>query len=242
MTLQDIVAKLADCPASEVVPGFSLERPGLQGSMRKSVLVASIRRHLDVECMEAARATTFAELEDLLRRAGAPGQDSRPAGPERALARDVGRSVIQAALRCGIDIETCDMFPATDDYAGHEFYKGAFTPDEIAYCARQSHPRTHFAARWCAKESLKKCDPGFLMEKMSAIEVVRDDAGSLSLRHHAPGGTRSLPHAVSVTHTDTMAAAVVVGGYAAWVIRYWPAALAAVLLASGLALWLTARH
>ena len=62
-------------------------------------------------------------------------------------------------LACGIDIERVDAMPVTDDYWEHEFYKESFSKDEIAYCLLQENPRMHFAARWCAKEALVKCDP-----------------------------------------------------------------------------------
>jgi phosphopantetheinyl transferase (holo-ACP synthase) len=68
----------------------------------------------------------------------------------------------------------------------------------------------HFAARWCAKEALVKCDPAFKGQSFSTVEVVRNESGELSLAHHANGAATTSPHAVSISHTETMAAAVVV--------------------------------
>ena len=81
-------------------------------------------------------------------------------------------------LACGIDIERVDAMPVTDDYWEHEFYKESFSKDEIAYCLLQENPRMHFAARWCAKEALVKCDPPskanrFLQWKSFAISRER---------------------------------------------------------------------
>ena len=74
----------------------------------------------------------------------------------------------------------------------------------------------HFAARWCAKEALRKCDPGFATADHTAIELVGDENGSIFLRHRSgDGGAVRLPHAVSVTHTAEMAAATVVVGWGA---------------------------
>ena len=45
----------------------------------------------------------------------------------------------------------------------------------------------HFAARWCAKEALVKCDPAFKGQPFSTMEVVRNESGEVSLAHHANG-------------------------------------------------------
>ncbi|MBI4679206.1 MAG: 4'-phosphopantetheinyl transferase superfamily protein [Elusimicrobia bacterium] len=223
--LREIVASLAGCPPSEVDAGFSLERQGLQGSMRRSVLIASIRRRLGVECMEAAHAKTFGELEAMVGRGPGLDPSARPSGPAplaqvRAMSEELKAGGLLSFLRCGIDIESVEMLPETNDYLAHEFYRDSFTEEEIGYCARQAHPRVHFAARWCVKEALKKCDARFMAEKMSRLEVVRADSGRLRLRHHGPTGARDLPHSVSASHSGTVAAAVVVAGPAAWVMRW----------------------
>ncbi len=74
----------------------------------------------------------------------------------------------------------------------------------------QPSPRPHFAARWSAKEALRKCDRAFLAVPLDAVEVARDDDGSPSLRHRAGDGWRPLPHALSLSHTHDAAVAVVV--------------------------------
>jgi len=109
-----------------------------------------------------------------------------------------------------LDIENIADLPEAPDYREHEFYQTMFTSEEIAYCIAQENPRMHFAARWCAKEALVKCDPAFRAEKLSSIEVVRQDTGAVFLRHHASGTARKLAHGVSLTHTNSIAAACVV--------------------------------
>jgi hypothetical protein len=68
----------------------------------------------------------------------------------------------------------------------------------------------HFAARWCAKEALKKCDRAFLAIEGKDVEVVNDEAGAPHLVHLANGSPRRLPHAVSLSHTTHAAVAMVV--------------------------------
>ncbi|MBI5623846.1 MAG: 4'-phosphopantetheinyl transferase superfamily protein [Elusimicrobia bacterium] len=232
MDLAGIVAKLAECSPAEVGPDFSLDRPGLQGSMRRSVLIASIRKHLGVDCMAAVHARTFGELSALVSGGSGAGE---PSPSLRAVPEELRKAGSLSFLRCGIDIESVEMLPKAEDYAAHPFYHDNFTADEIAYCGRQPDPRPHFAARWCAKEALKKSEPSLMAEPMSSLEVVRTDSGALFLRRRGKGGSKDLPHSVSVSHTESVAAAVVVAGPAAWVMRWsW------LLLVLGLAAGVTA--
>jgi phosphopantetheine--protein transferase-like protein len=103
-----------------------------------------------------------------------------------------------------------DHLPPSADCWEDPFYRDHFAAAEIAYCQVQETPAVHFAARWCAKEALKKCDGAFLPTAMKDIEVVADGTGSPFLVHHAGGVTRRLPHAVSLSHTTHAAVAVVV--------------------------------
>jgi phosphopantetheine--protein transferase-like protein len=117
---------------------------------------------------------------------------------------------VTGEVRCGIDIEMISELPEAADYREHKFYRDSFTPEEIAYCLLQENPRLHFTARWCAKEALFKCDPAFRKEKMTDVEVARSEQGDVFLRHRVNGSNFTLPHSVSLSHTNALAAAVVV--------------------------------
>jgi phosphopantetheine--protein transferase-like protein len=111
-------------------------------------------------------------------------------------------------------MEMVDALPVESDYWKGEFYATHFTPAEIAYCLTKPEPRQHFAARWCAKEALKKCDARFASSDFIAIEVVIGPAGKPALRAKAGPNWIDLPHAASLTHTPLVAAAVVVSANA----------------------------
>jgi phosphopantetheine--protein transferase-like protein len=113
-------------------------------------------------------------------------------------------------VSCGIDIELTENLPLTTDYWEEDFYKTHFTPAEIAYCLTKENPLVHFAARWCAKEALRKSDSAYLSEQMSNIEVSIDASGAPSLRHYANGKATTLDVAVSISHTPAAAAAMVI--------------------------------
>lgn len=210
--LRQIVAQLAGLNPDAIGADFSLRFRGLQSSVRRAALAAAIRRRLGSDCPQAYSAATFAELE-----AAVEGNDARPTHTAAAQEpiqspRISFRSGLDGldGLACGIDIEMVAALPVTDNYWEHDFYRDAFAKDEIAYCLLQENPRMHFAARWCAKEALVKCDPIFKVVPFSAVEVIRNEFGNVSLAHCTNGTRETLPVAVSITHTDTVAAAVVV--------------------------------
>ena len=200
--LRKIVAQLAGLKPEAIHSDFSLRSRGLQSSVRRAALAAAIRRYLGVSVPEIYSVVSFHELVAAVLKGGTEAI-TKPASALFGL-----RGVDD--LACGIDIERVDALPVTDDYWEHEFYKENFSKDEIAYCLLQENPRMHFAARWCAKEALVKCDPAYKGQPFSTLEVVRAASGEVSLAHHANGTSTTPPLAVSISHTETMAAAVVV--------------------------------
>jgi phosphopantetheine--protein transferase-like protein len=208
--LRQIVAQLAGLKPEAIDADFSLKSRGLQSSVRRAALAAAIRRYLGVTVPEVYGVVSFRELE-----AAVLERESKPA-TSGELPNELRKTVTASRLSgvddlaCGIDIERVDAMPVTDDYWEHEFYKESFSKDEIAYCLLQENPRMHFAARWCAKEALVKCDPAYKGQPFSTLEVVRNESGEVSLAHHANGTSTKPPMAVSISHTETMAAAVVV--------------------------------
>jgi phosphopantetheine--protein transferase-like protein len=202
--LRQIVAQLAGLTPDAIGTDFSLRSRGLQSSVRRAALAAAIRRHLGVNVADVYSVVTFRDLEAAVLEGDAQGVVSA--------AKPAAASALSGIddLACGIDIERVDAMPVTDDYWEHEFYKESFSKDEIAYCVLQENPRMHFAARWCAKEALVKCDPAFKGQSFATMEVIRNQSGEVSLAHHGNGTSRKPSHAVSISHTETIAAAVVV--------------------------------
>ena len=175
--LRAIVAKLGETTPDAVGPGFSLTTPALKGSIKRAALAASIRRELGIGCPSAHSVTTFSELEQAVfgQKATASVRPAEPTSPPAAAPPTVTAALPLpglAAMRCGVDIESVSSLPEATDYREHQFYQDAFAPAEIAYCIAQEDPRMHFAARWCVKEALYKCDPAYRARTMAEIELV----------------------------------------------------------------------
>jgi len=127
---------------------------------------------------------------------------SRPQAPP-ATARP---SAAAMPIGLGMDMQEIATFPAADDLREHPFYAGTFTPQELATAVLRPDPRAHLCGLFCAKEAAKKAHPALLDVRMSDLCVLPDEAGRPVLRV-ADGLAAGLRFLVSITHTDTVAAA-----------------------------------
>ena len=93
-----------------------------------------------------------------------------------------------------------------------------FTPDEIAYCEAMGRPAVHYAARFAAREAFfKALGTGWrgAGPTWNEVEVVRDELGAPALRLRGNAARAAADLGVesthlSLTHTNALAAAVVV--------------------------------
>jgi phosphopantetheine--protein transferase-like protein len=212
-----IVANILRRSAADITPATPLSL----NSFDRAKLSAAVSRHFGKKPSEIVHARTIGELEAILFTVADDGFGAKALNTEEPLSliQSPGPSlptfgkIVSADFQnvlCGIDLEPVVSMPEARDFWEDDFYKTVFTPAEIAYCTTQAEPRMHFAARWCAKEALRKCDPHFAKADYTELELIRTETGGLTLRHLLGGAATILPHAVSVTHTPQVAAAVVV--------------------------------
>ena len=209
--LKQVVGDLFDVAPESIDSSFSLRHPRFQSSAGRGVLVAAIKRHLGVYSREAFTAATYGDLE-----AAIFGSDSTPTAPPAAPALAVAPEQLanhgatpHLAVRIGLDMEMVDNMPEVPDFWTADFYRTHFTAAEIAYCLRQEQPRVHFAARWCAKEALAKCDAAYAGIDPATIQVIPRADGQPILEVLDGGAARAIPFAVSLSHTPLIAVAVV---------------------------------
>jgi phosphopantetheine--protein transferase-like protein len=221
--LRETVADFCAVDPSEVGPEFPLWRSAVGGSLKQARLDVALRRRLGWRSDAVYTARTFGDLLNAF--LGQPTAASTAPAPESNGALSAGAPELDGASRavaapqpgtgtlrfgCGVDLEQVSSLPETADCWEDPFYRAHFTAEEIAYCLAQVAPAEHFAARWCAKEALKKSDPSFLSELMIHLEVALEPSGAPYLRHESAGQWRRLPHALSLSHTAELAVAFVV--------------------------------
>jgi phosphopantetheinyl transferase (holo-ACP synthase) len=207
--IRNLIATMLMVSPAEITDNTSL------ASLNTSLGSAKVRlglKRLGLALPLGSKPTTFAGLIGLLSGEAAPAAaptSSYTAVTPTAVAGTSG------TLQVGLDVEDVASLPAAADYWEHEFYKGSFARAEIAYAVLQAEPRTHFAGFWCAKEALRKCDAGFRDVSPAATAVAHESNGQPYLTLDSGSGPERLPHVVSISHTETVATAVVVTGYAA---------------------------
>lgn len=206
-TLQNIVATLLETEPADVHPALAFGGTRLQGSLARTRLYTAITQQLGVTCQAAYTARTYDELHAAIYGTASTVSAAPAALP--APGRHVQRNGARPGGACGIDIEMVTSLPMVADYWSDAFYSATFTPTEIAYCLLQDQPLIHFAARWCAKEALKKCDAAYLHADLGTLEVAVSPSGAPHLCVVADGHSTPLPFAVSLSHTSQVAVAVV---------------------------------
>ncbi len=136
-------------------------------------------------------------------------------GLSPSLAPD-GPSVLDALdgrVQCGVDLVDIDRIASAVERWGDRFVQRVWTEREIAYC-RGRIPE--LSARFAAKEATSKAlGTGFVDLVWRDIEILRDRRGKPLLFLHGAAKERAealklRDWAVSLTHSRTMACAMVV--------------------------------
>lgn len=218
--LIELVSDLCGVDPAQIGSEFELATGKLNSSLGRARLDAKIRRRLKVTLRNLHNLRTFGDLEaavagfemqaDPAAAVASPPREKTTATPAR-VASPMSGFPAGMGMGCGVDIESVAALPEADDFREESFYTDNFTDTEMDYCLAQSNPRSHFAARWCAKEALKKCVPACLSLSMRQIEVALLASGAPQLRLHTNGHPQDLPVAVSMSHTDDYAVAFVIG-------------------------------
>ncbi|MFO1250842.1 4'-phosphopantetheinyl transferase superfamily protein [Inhella sp.] len=112
-------------------------------------------------------------------------------------------------LGLGMDVQSLDSLPETDDLRAHPVYAGLFTAAEIAGALLKPEPRRHLCGLFCAKEAAKKAHPLLLNLHPLELEIRHDPAGRplLQLGEGAPAAARALRSLVAITHGKDFSAA-----------------------------------
>lgn len=138
--------------------------------------------------------------------------------PEASALGQLGAAVAAASVAdvvgVGIDAVDIDRFRRVLERTPR-FVERVFHPDELTQCRAKANPVESFAARFAAKEAaLKALGCGLWSMALGDIVVVGDDDGIPHIRTEATADAARVGAGVgrllvSLTHTDHLAAAVV---------------------------------
>ncbi len=117
---------------------------------------------------------------------------------------------VAAGFTVGIDLIEPDRIQHAAERWGDAFLDRIFTADERGYCDRMANPWLHYAARFAAKEAFSKAlGSGMRGLAWRDVAVVREGSGRPTLRVRWPEGQAPREASVSLSHTRTMAGAIV---------------------------------
>lgn len=228
--LREIIADICALPNEKIQPDLPLGQTKLHSSLGWALLNAKLRRRLGVRLEHMFPPPTYGDLCQLVFGENIPANtaietsrtcdatsassvSTKPFPPVYAGALPELEPIPPADFpsRCGIDIESVDSLPPCDDPWTDSFYRDTFSDAEIAYCLLRENPRMHFAARWSAKEALKKCLAEYSAVSPRRLELVLQPGEGVCFFHLEPEGKRTrIPAAISISHTETHAVAVAV--------------------------------
>lgn len=109
----------------------------------------------------------------------------------------------------GTDIVDINRFATMLDKWGRHLRERLFTPHEIDYCQRHAVPAIHFAARFAAKEAVRKALHAAgrrTTVPFLSIEIRRTDIGVPTV---ILADQNNVQISISLSHTDSMAIAMV---------------------------------
>jgi len=115
----------------------------------------------------------------------------------------------------GIDLVEIRRIERAIKRWGERFERRVFSDREIAYCRKHMRAHVHYAGRFAAKEAFIKSIGGLRGLTMKDIEIMNDEAGKPAFSMNTAVDRilkeRGIRHvALSVTHTDEYASALVV--------------------------------
>jgi phosphopantetheinyl transferase (holo-ACP synthase) len=106
---------------------------------------------------------------------------------------------LQGSKGLGLEIENIAALPDAEDYAQHEFYLANFTPSEIAHCTKEPKTKAAFQGLLAAKRAIVKS---------GAVNTPPEGYGGVEIGFDAEGRSSFPGCLLSISHTDTIAAAI----------------------------------
>jgi len=194
---------------SSISEDATLASLGLSRSFGLGALRAQLEAQLGRRLPVLQPNLSVAALRALLATEGAaPAAAAAPAEEPSVPTPSVGA----LPLGLGMDVQSLDSLPETDDLRAHPVYAGLFTAAEIAGALLKPEPRRHLCGLFCAKEAAKKAHPLLLNLHPLELEIRHDPAGRplLQLGDATPAAARALRSLVAITHGKDFSAATVV--------------------------------
>ncbi len=114
-------------------------------------------------------------------------------------------------MNLGIGVDIISVARIKKALKNKNFINKLFTPQEVAYCRKRKNPEVYFAARFAAKEAVKKALAGKLKKiDWKAVEVTHNSNGSpkINLSPLVKKKLKNPQILITLSHTHEFAVAV----------------------------------
>lgn len=193
--VKQIVAQYLKISADAVTNETAISRERLGNS----ILVHRMYAALSADGFTVDNYSEIQYFGELLSKLGEPPVLSKDKNLPAMFSQQIATSA-NSGGGVGIDIEDVSSFPQVSDFREDVFYKMNFSQNEISYCVLRPNPLVSFAGLFAVKESLVKADNSLKAVSFNAIEITHDENGKPLFPEYE----------ISISHTDTVAVAVVV--------------------------------
>ena len=198
--LYEYIADLLEMPHGTVKPSTSVAALAARSSLQTAIMLSAFHSRFDIE-PDFKVMNTVEDIEKLFDPASAEAMSASESVQSKLFGMDSEHS------GAGTDIEKIENLPKVDDYWEDSFYRDTFTPSEIAYCVSQANPRSHFAARWAAKEALFKARNDLNSYSLNQVRITKQPGGAVAAFVQQGHSWRPLDIELSISHTDEHAQA-----------------------------------
>jgi len=179
--IKEIISTFLKVDPSTITPSTRIDNTAIPGSVMLHRMFSLIRSK-GHELKKIKNIISYGDLEALLINGEPPISPNNNSvsetvnSPTYPTTSSPSNSLLSLGS-IGVDMESSENLPDTNDFFSHQFYKDNFSTQEIGYCSSKSNPRCCFTGRFAAKEAIIKADNSYMNKPFSEIEVKISENG-----------------------------------------------------------------
>ena len=198
MTSKEIISQFLQIDANAVTANTLINRQALKSSIFLHRMYGKLA-DAGFVVADYSNINSFGELENILSGNSTIKQFNNSTFEQHNIQQNNTKHQTPNSF-IGIDIESIDSLPKTNDFRNEGFYTDNFSEKEIAYCILQPNAYASFAGLFAAKEAIVKANNLYKNSKFNQLIITHDAQGKPAFE-----GIN-----ISISHTNDSAVAVAV--------------------------------
>jgi len=168
--LKQIISSYLKIDAKKIKSTTFIDKTTIPGSIMIHRMYSELKQN-GYEVMHPSNIRTFGDLEKTL--SGESNQSVIDSSEKNIAPLQI--EIENGSI--GIDIESPNNLPDTNDFLSHQFYIDNFSKDEISYCSLKANPKESFCGLFAAKEAIVKADSRYKDIPFVDIEIILTPSG-----------------------------------------------------------------